>query len=522
MTRSLQGKERGPYDYEATVVRPIQQELRDQYQEVSAEREESPTFAPTLAPSASLGPSDVPSLLPSDIPSAGPSESNLLSEFDVDTFPSLAPSDSSGPSDFPSLAPSDVPSEAPSPSILTSDFEVNTFPSLAPSESDSPSLLPSLAPSASPGPSDLPSLIPSLLPSDIPTVDDGGIIAADVFPSLQPSLSPKPSSFSDIPSLVPSDLPSEVGLNADLLDKGIVEEPLQRDDPLSDTDTPMPTEMPTEKPLLLVEELSSDDDPLGGGKKDITCDLDATIECETMDGEACLFSHIPSEDEMCQGSPSQLSWVYKGGDCTGSSDRTVICEDLVDGGPSTADSVFIEIHGEEPEEVYYQGYANSTKVGSLDSIIELNRPFSKPMEHIFVHIKRTGQNGELLQMLVLPNACHPKKGLVIGNTYGALQFGGYTTATKSVQGYKHLEWTFAATSEAGLNLTVKTATAVLGSNVMTFRSGESLSPGQEASFVCYETISLGKADLFSGAVTVIAQGSDGMECAAAAASYIKM
>lgn len=532
---------RGSYSYDVSVLTPIQELLKEQF--VTAA--DTPTFAPTLAPSASPGPSDIPSLSPSSVPSEG--FSNIVASENLDaSFPPLL-----APSDLPSDLPSNLPSDLPSNEVESSFMEI-----------EAADASPTLAPSASPGPSDLPSLVPSSVPSDLPSllpserVRDNFISAADVFPTLSPSASPAPSGGpSDVPSLIPSNVPS-------LGERGqVIEELLPGDDPLvfivpslspsaspQPSDVPsltpssspgpslfpsegpsaspgpslLPSEIPSDEPLKVIEKLLPDDDPIsGGGGGAITCDLDASIACETTDGEACSFSPVSSEDLMCKDSPTQLSWLYKGGNCTSStSDSSFICQDLADGGPTSASAVFIEIHGEESEEVYYQGFASRTQTGSLDSIIELNRAFSTPMENIFIHIKRDDPSGELLQMLVIPNVCDSQNGLIVGNTYGALQFGGYQTTIKSVQGFKHLEWTFTARSEAGLDLTVKMATVVLGKDMKTFNAGATLSPGEEATFVTDETIVLGESGLFSGAVTVVAEGSDGMECAAAAASYI--
>lgn len=271
-------------------------------------------------------------------------------------------------------------------------------------------------------------------------------------------------------------------------------------------------------------ELTTIQDPIeeeGGRGTAITCDLDASVQCETTNGESCSFAEVPAADRMCQDAPTQLVWKYTGGNCSSSSAQsTFICEDLVAGGTASASSVFIELHGEEPEEIYYQGYANITETGYLDSIIELNLPFPTQMANLFIHIRKDDQSGDLLQMIVIPNVCHPQDGLVIGSTYGAIQFVGYQTESKSVQGFAHLEWTFVARSEAGLDLTVKTATVVLEKENQSFTSGMSLSPLEEATFTSYKTITLHEPNVYSGAVTVVATGSDGAECAATATSYI--
>lgn len=485
------------------------------------------------------------SFTPSESPSTGPLVADGLEE-----FPTLSPSASPGPSDSPSLVPSEIESAVPSmfPSDVPSGFPsgddaaivgAGSFPTLGPSSSSHPS-----------SGSDTPSLVPSDVPSGSPSGDNAAIGGAESFPTLGPSESTQPFSGSDTPSLVPSDLPSLDEVDAQLLnisgrgqvneeampgddpvvDMGhtngqIIEEPLPREDPVSlHSPTASPSEMRSNQhPLSIVEELMPDDNPIDGSRDNITCDLDATIECETTEGEPCLFSHIPPKDAMCQDSPILLSWIYKGLEC-GNSTRSLsfVCEDLVDGWPTFESSVYIEIHGEEADELYYQGFARKPQKGALDSIIHLNRTFSNPTENLFVHIKSSNQNGELLQILAFPQACDSQEGLVIGDHYGALQFGSYVTNTKSVQGFKHLEWTFAATSEAGRELTIKTATVVVNGMNKTFSSGAPLSPGEEASFVYFETISLGEADMFSGAVVVVGEGADLRECAATAASYFEV
>jgi len=279
--------------------------------------------------------------------------------------------------------------------------------------------------------------------------------------------------------------------------------------------------MPSDEKIPVVEELLPGEDPISEARAPITCDLDASILCETIDGGACAFSQVPAQDMMCQDSPTKLIWLYEGGNCSNSSSGSAfICEDTVEGWQSNATSVYIEIHGEESDELYYQGLMNHTQTGTLNNIIELARAFSVPMENIFVHIKTDDVNHELLQMLVIPNACHPQEGLVIGKTYGALQFGGYQTASKLAQGFEHLEWTFIAQSDTGLDLSVKTATAVVDGEMQTFKPGVTLSQGEEVAFTSYKTIALHESRTFSGAVTFVAEGLDGMECAAAAASYI--
>ncbi len=252
--------------------------------------------------------------------------------------------------------------------------------------------------------------------------------------------------------------------------------------------------------LGFIDEPDSDEETIGGRAQfPITCDLDASIQCETMDGAECSFSPISRNDMMCQEAPTKLMWLYKGPNL------------------SSTTSVNVRIHGEESDEIYFEGHVSSPRTGYLDSVVELDREFTIPMETIYVYIGNDSA-------LKIPNLCHPKKGAVIGETFGVLQFAGYETKTKSVRGFRHLEWSFAARSEAGHGLTVKKATVVFGEQTKTIEAGLSLGPHEEVSFTSRQTISLpvGGSAIYSGAVTVLAVGTDKEECAAAAASYINV
>lgn len=255
------------------------------------------------------------------------------------------------------------------------------------------------------------------------------------------------------------------------------------------------------------------------GQITIMCDLDASIQCETMDGAECSFSPISKTDMMCQEAPHKLTWLYKGGSCKAGS--SIACNDVVLGGPISQSFVHIKIHGEEPDEIYFQDIISSPRSGFLDDIVELNREFTIPTETIYVSIEN---DDGLLQFLEIPNVCHPTKGLVVGETYGALQFAGYETKKKSIQGFQHLEWSIVVRSEAGLDLTVKKAAVVLGDETKTIKSGQLLGPREEVTFTSRQTISLpvGGSAMYSGAVTVLGVGTDKEECAAAAASYINV
>jgi hypothetical protein len=99
---------------------------------------------------------------------------------------------------------------------------------------------------------------------------------------------------------------------------------------------------------------------------------------------------------------------------------------------------------------------------------------------------------------------------------------------KLIQGFQHLEWSFLLleASEAGLNLTVRKATVVLGDETKTIKSGQLLGPHEEVTFTSRQTISLpvGGSAMYSGALPFWEweEQPDKEECAAAAASYIKV
>jgi hypothetical protein len=84
----------------------------------------------------------------------------------------------------------------------------------------------------------------------------------------------------------------------------------------------------------------------------IMCDLDASIQCKTMDGAECLFLPISKTDMMCQEAPHKLTWLYMGGSCNARS--SIACNNIVPGGTISQSFVHIKIHGEEPDEIYFQ------------------------------------------------------------------------------------------------------------------------------------------------------------------------
>jgi hypothetical protein len=433
---------------------------------------------PRLVPSASSRRSDLPSRVPTGVQSDGfaLSGDRIVPAGIIDPVPSLQPSTSPGPS---SDLPSFIPSGAPSDGFALGEDRIDVIDQV-----------PSLQPSASPVPdSDLPSFVPSGVPSDGFALGEDRIDVIDQVPSLQPSASPGPSeTSSDLPSFAPSD--------AGFSDTGeSVIFPVLKEGAGISSEAP--------------------GDPYAGG---IPCDLDASARCETENGGSCsTLERVPEEYLMCKSSPKQLEFLYTGGSCASStSSKKFTCQDMP-GGSSSSEVVYVEILGESTQQ-YFQGYVYSPRSGFFVDSIKLGRSDSTPMENIFLSIRKDNPQGDFIQKMAIPTLCHPMYGFMIGQTFGALQFGSYQSSSKSVRGFVNLKWTYTAQSEAGLNLTMKAVTTITGDYTETIKSKKTLSPGEEVSYIVRERISLSDPSRITGAVTAVAQSADGVECAATAAS----
>lgn len=255
-----------------------------------------------------------------------------------------------------------------------------------------------------------------------------------------------------------------------------------------------------------------------------TCEIQASAECALENDAPCdLLSPIDPAQVNCvlPDGPTQLGFIYRGGDCASSTtSQDFDCEDF-NGGPSDETPlVNILVTNREGQDLSIStGVTVGTPIVLPDSVdsADLDGELS------FIIYTGLDETDGVLQIMNGINAgCEEGVDFALGTTFGAVELSTYRDDETFVQGQQDVEWRYSVENIGFPALVLTEVTSDTNGEVFTQTPNIPLSMGENFSFSVPSEISLVSSGSYSGTLeaTATTPTADDAQCNARASSAI--
>ena len=246
-----------------------------------------------------------------------------------------------------------------------------------------------------------------------------------------------------------------------------------------------------------------------------TCSIEATVECIFDDNISCSnLTVIAPESLTCvlSNGPTELGWIYRGTNCNDAT-TDFNCTD-VNGGPNENPFVNVLMRNSAGEEIFQE-------LGvTLDETIVIPSSNGSPLDDEMSVTIFTGadeMDGVLQVMSGIQTGCNDGDNLILGTSYGALEFTSYRNDEEFVQAIQPVEWRYSVINSGSLEVLVNEVASVANDEPFLQTPNASLEVGESFTFSVPGEVSLIDAGTFTGQVFAIATSpSDGAACGASA------